>query len=254
VPPAYHGDDFRVGGVSKRSTNGRGFQPSPAPSLLIHLADRGIIQDLPEIQRRVSYGQSANGSQVWDLRDIRRGNKRHSNNGQIGFVDLPPSFNDLGRYASFEQLGKLPWDDWPAEVVPLGFVAVMSLKKCQLIFCFHAFSNNPEFQASAHADDRGYYCRLISIYRDLTHEGLIDLEGIDWVDGSRPPNRSQKRRSRSSCWTKPSTTTQRNRSGMQAEDSFRIQDFAWLLLRVHREQGDEPDQPHRPARLRGVPA
>jgi hypothetical protein len=48
----------------------------------------------------------------------------------------------------FKQPGQLLGGHWPAEIVPLRFVTLMSLQKVELCLCLHALSNNPQIQAS----------------------------------------------------------------------------------------------------------
>jgi len=52
-----------------------------------------------------------------------------------------------------QQLGKFLGDYRPTEIVSLRFITLVSLKKLQFLMRFHAFSNDPQVQASAHADD-----------------------------------------------------------------------------------------------------
>ena len=49
----------------------------------------------------------------------------------------------------------------PAEIVSLRLVTLVSLKKCQLFLRFHALGNDPQLQASAHADHCGHDGRLV---------------------------------------------------------------------------------------------
>ena len=42
----------------------------------------------------------------------------------------------------------------PAEIVALTFMAAMELKKCQLLCCFHALSDDGMLEILTDADDR----------------------------------------------------------------------------------------------------
>ena len=72
------------------------------------------------------------------------------------------SVDEYFRYAGFEQLGELLGKHRPAEIVPLRLVTLVSLKKCQLFLRFHALGNDPQLQASAHADHRGHDGRIVA--------------------------------------------------------------------------------------------
>jgi hypothetical protein len=104
---------------------------------------------------------------------------RNISAGPVAKEYLP--VNDGGRfgYAGSEQACELLGRHRRAEKVPLRFVTLVSLKKHQLFLSFHALSNDPQLQASAHADHRRHDGRLAGGGGDLTDERLVDLEGID---------------------------------------------------------------------------
>jgi hypothetical protein len=51
-------------------------------------------------------------------------------------------------------LGEFLGGYWTAEIVALSFVTVLGLKKLEFLLCFHAFRNDAQLQAFAHADHR----------------------------------------------------------------------------------------------------
>jgi len=58
--------------------------------------------------------------------------------------------------AGLEQVSELPGNYRPAEIVSLRLVTLVGLKKFQFLLRFHALSNDPQLQASAHADHGGH--------------------------------------------------------------------------------------------------
>src|ERR1700731_4555316 len=89
--------------------------------------------------------------------------------------------NDGGRlgYAGSEQAGELFGKHRPAEIVTLRLVTLVSLKKHELFLRFHALGDDPQLEASAHADHRGHDGRLVGGGGNLTDKRLVDFEGID---------------------------------------------------------------------------
>ena len=69
--------------------------------------------------------------------------------------------------------------DGAAEVVALGFFAVVGLQEIQLGLGFHAFGYHAEFQALGHAEDGGDDGSFVRRGGDLADEGLIDFQRID---------------------------------------------------------------------------
>src|ERR1700675_1628216 len=82
-------------------------------------------------------------------------------------------------YASPEQLRELLRKHRPAEIEPLRLVTLVGLKECHLFQRFDALRNDPQLEASGHADHRGHNPRIVPKSGDLTDEGLVDFEGID---------------------------------------------------------------------------
>jgi hypothetical protein len=89
--------------------------------------------------------------------------------------------NNSGRfwYTGSEQPREPLRKHRPAEIVPLGLITVVRLKKCQIFRLFHALGNDPQLQAAAHADHCAHDARLVGSSGDLTDERLVDFEGID---------------------------------------------------------------------------
>src|ERR1700733_6179974 len=81
--------------------------------------------------------------------------------------------------AGFEELGKYSGRDGAAEIVALGFVALVGLEEGEFFRGFDTFGDDAEIQAAAHADDRGYDGGFVGSGGDLANEGLIDFEGVD---------------------------------------------------------------------------
>src|ERR1700722_6377587 len=54
------------------------------------------------------------------------------------------------------------------------------MKKFQLFECLHALCNDSHFEASGHAKHRGDDGGVFISAVDLRHEGLVDLQRIDW--------------------------------------------------------------------------
>src|ERR1700674_156897 len=90
-----------------------------------------------------------------------------------------PSVEDGCRYPGFEQLGELVRKYGAAEIVSLNFVTVVSLKKRQLFLRFDTLGDDPQLEASSHADHRGHDGGLVGSGGDLADERLVDLEGVD---------------------------------------------------------------------------
>jgi len=99
--------------------------------------------------------------------------------GYSAKIHTPLSGDNCLCHARFEQLGEILGRNRPAEIVSLGLVTLVSLKKCQLYFRFHSLSNHPKLKASPHTNHCGHNDRLVGNSGDLPDERLINLEGID---------------------------------------------------------------------------
>jgi hypothetical protein len=97
--------------------------------------------------------------------------------GPVAKEYLPVKEDRRFGYAGSEQAGELFGKHWSAKIVPLCFVTLVSLKKHQLFLRFHALSNDPQLQASAHADHCGHDGRLVGGGGDLTDERLVTPPG-----------------------------------------------------------------------------
>src|ERR1700722_19986671 len=83
------------------------------------------------------------------------------------------------RNAGSQQFGKSPRRDRPAEVEPLGLVALVGAEKFEFFKGFHAPGDHPQLETASHADPSGYNDGVVTCGTDLANERLIDLEGID---------------------------------------------------------------------------
>jgi hypothetical protein len=66
--------------------------------------------------------------------------------GPVAKEYLPVKEDRRFGYAGSEQAGELFGKHWSAEIVPLCFVTLVSLKKHQLFLRFHALSNDRSFR------------------------------------------------------------------------------------------------------------
>jgi hypothetical protein len=85
--------------------------------------------------------------------------------------------NDGGRIPNTgsEQRFELVRGHWSAEQISLRFIALVILEESQLFRCLDALGNDPQLEASGHADNRGDNRRVLSHVGDLTDERLVDF-------------------------------------------------------------------------------
>src|SRR5687768_3425976 len=69
---------------------------------------------------------------------------------------------------------------WRAEEIPLHAVAQPGLEKLQLPIRLYPLGHDFEAQAVGHGDHRGGDRAVTRLCRDSLHEGLIELQRIDW--------------------------------------------------------------------------
>ena len=79
-----------------------------------------------------------------------------------------------------EEFRKLLSGHRTTEIIALRLLAMVPMKKFELFECFYAFRNNSQLEAPGHANHRGHYCRIAISACDLPHEGLVDLQRVDW--------------------------------------------------------------------------
>src|SRR3546814_13867005 len=72
--------------------------------------------------------------------------------------------------------GKGLWFHGLAEVIPLGFLALVNLEELQLLKGFHTFGNDVQVQALAQADDGAHQFCVIAVDAQVADERLIRSE------------------------------------------------------------------------------
>src|SRR5712691_1182889 len=67
----------------------------------------------------------------------------------------------------------------PREQEPLHAVALSGGQELELLLALHALRHHPQLQGVRERDDGGGDGGVVGVARDVAHEGLIDLEGVD---------------------------------------------------------------------------
>jgi len=78
-----------------------------------------------------------------------------------------------------QERGELFRRHWPAEIVPLRLITLVSPEERHFCPGFHAFGHDPQIQTPAHADDSVHETGLVGRTCNLTHERWVDLERVD---------------------------------------------------------------------------
>lgn len=90
-------------------------------------------------------------------------------------VRLPPT-NARLQYEAEKSLGS----DRSAEIEPLRLVTFQTAKNCELARVLHSFGDNDQAHGVRHSNNAGdYYLAVFGIVQ-RRHEGLIDLQDIEW--------------------------------------------------------------------------
>ena len=91
----------------------------------------------------------------------------------MSFHPMPPGM------ALLQQLEHFIGGQGAAEEIALHGIAALRSQKIELLLGFDAFGHDPEMQATGHGDDGGDDGRVVLVYRDISHESLVDLDDVD---------------------------------------------------------------------------
>src|SRR5450759_5195180 len=84
-----------------------------------------------------------------------------------------------GCRAGLNKLREIPGVQGMTEIDTLSFVTLPGLKKSELLFCLHALGNHPMFETSSHVDHCTDNRGIVGIEKEIVHERLVDLQGVD---------------------------------------------------------------------------
>src|SRR6266404_2956111 len=105
----------------------------------------------------------------WEFAKLRKTCRARSQRCGLRLREKYSPVNENGRFGDtrLEQPGELLGKHWPAEIVSLRLVTFVGLEEFQLLQRFHAFGNDAQLQAAAHADDGGHNRRIVRGRGDL---------------------------------------------------------------------------------------